>query len=273
MTDSTRPNPIRSAYGTLVLSLGVAVALWLLGNGALATPPIDSWTALRDWLADRSTTEAAIASLRAAGAVIALYLAIVSTLTIVAEATASAALARITRAVVPRSLHPLFYVAFGAGVATAAASLAVPRDDPPTQLATAMLHPPSDATATMFVVSATASHITTTTAASAPTATPIPPELLPLPADESIVDEHAPAPHPSTTDAPHTWTIAPGDHLWAVAAETLADAWRRAPTDTEVVPYWRDLIERNRSRLVDPSNPDYVLAGQVFELPEVPAHQ
>ena len=96
----------------------------------------------------------------------------------------------------------------------------------------------------------------------------VPPELLVDPPPTAAGPEPA-APAPIV--APRSWTIERGDHLWGVAFETLADSWRRPPTDMEVVPYWRALIERNRARLVDPSNADYVLPGQVFELPDVPA--
>jgi hypothetical protein len=56
-----------------------------------------------------------------------------------------------------------------------------------------------------------------------------------------------------------------------VAGETLADSWHRPPTEAEIVPYWRELIELNRGRLIDSANADYVLAGQTFVLPTVPA--
>jgi len=39
------------------------------------------------------------------------------------------------------------------------------------------------------------------------------------------------------------------------------------PTDAEVEPYWRRLIDLNRSRLVDPGNPDLIFPTQVFDLP------
>ena len=78
-----------------------------------------------------------------------------------------------------------------------------------------------------------------------------------------------PDPAPSVA-TPRTWTIAPGEHLWAVARETLADSWQRPPSDGEVARYWRELIETNRSRLIDSSNADYVLPGQTFVLPDVP---
>ena len=70
--------------------------------------------------------------------------------------------------------------------------------------------------------------------------------------------------------APTTWTVAPGESLWTIAEELLADAWQRAPSDGEVDPYWRTLVERNRGRLVDPGDADLIHPGQVLEVPPPP---
>lgn len=62
--------------------------------------------------------------------------------------------------------------------------------------------------------------------------------------------------------------VEPGDHLWGIAEAALALRIGREPTDEEVVPYWRTLIDANTDRLVDPANPDLILPGQVIELPD-----
>ena len=74
---------------------------------------------------------------------------------------------------------------------------------------------------------------------------------------------------PASASAPATWTIQRGDHLWGVAEATLARHLARSPTDAEITPYWSRLIETNRHRLIDPTNPDLVIAGQTFELPPI----
>jgi hypothetical protein len=196
------------------------------------------------------------------------YLGSVTGLTIVAKVASIEHLDRVARWLVPRSLRPLIGLAVGAGVVTAAASMTVPRDAPPTRLATVTLEAPTDATATMYFV--TEPVAVSTTLALAPTTSAPVTTLSPAPTFTPIaLQEHAPTVAP-TLAAPPTWTIAPGEHLWAVARETLADSWHRAPTDAEVTPYWRALIEINRSRLIDSTNADYVLAGQIFVLPDVP---
>jgi hypothetical protein len=254
----------RSAMRTACLALAIAVALWLLGRGALATPPVDSWTEFQRWLGERSTAEGAIAALRATAMVAACYLGVVTALTIAANVASMEGLDRVVRSLVPRSVRPLMGLAVGAGVATAAVSVTVPRDTAPTRVATITLEAPTDATATMYFVTESdppSSIVTTLAPTTSPPTTLVPPPVV----------TPATMPSAASTPAPLTWTIAPGEHLWAVARETLADSWQRAPTDAEVTPYWQQLIETNRSRLIDATNPDYVLAGQTFLLPDVPA--
>jgi hypothetical protein len=69
------------------------------------------------------------------------------------------------------------------------------------------------------------------------------------------------------TAAPPSWTVAPGDSFWSIAAETLAQAGT-APTDRRVIGYWRRVVEINRGRLLDPGNPDLLEPGQELVLPD-----
>lgn len=66
---------------------------------------------------------------------------------------------------------------------------------------------------------------------------------------------------------PDLWTVEPGDHLWHVAAATVARHTDRATSDADTARYLQVLIEENRDVLVDPGNPDLILPGQVFRLP------
>lgn len=91
-----------------------------------------------------------------------------------------------------------------------------------------------------------------------------------LPDDEAqptttTVAVPSPAPAPTTPQVDE-WVVAPGESFWSIAEDVLADALGREPSDGEIVPYWRGLIEANRDRLLSP-NPDLIRPGQVFLVP------
>jgi hypothetical protein len=104
-------------------------------------------------------------------------------------------------------------------------------------------------------------------------------------AAEAPLPEPAAPPEPTAPPAPTTpagagdsgapgahdvWEVRPGEHFWSIAEQVLATSWSRPPTDSEVASYWSSLVERNRSRLAHPADPDLVFAGQLMELPPVP---
>lgn len=92
---------------------------------------------------------------------------------------------------------------------------------------------------------------------------------LPLAPEES--DDPSPATPPSTAAPPapraDEWVVQPGDHLWGIAEQVLAERGDADPTDREVHRYWVQLIRANTDRLVDPDNPDLILPGQRMALP------
>lgn len=61
--------------------------------------------------------------------------------------------------------------------------------------------------------------------------------------------------------------VAPGDHLWSISERALGERLGRPPTDAEIVPFWLELIDTNRDRLLDPGNPDLIMPEQRFRLP------
>jgi nucleoid-associated protein YgaU len=93
-----------------------------------------------------------------------------------------------------------------------------------------------------------------------------------LPATTTTMLEPAPSLVEATPEpAAPTWLVQPGDHFWSIAERTLTTSWGRAPTDDEIVPYWHELIERNRDALADRDNANLIFPGQTFVLPAVPA--
>lgn len=85
----------------------------------------------------------------------------------------------------------------------------------------------------------------------------------------TVTGPTAPDPTPGDADLPTMWVIEPGDHLWKVAATTLARHLRRRPSTREVHEYWMAVIELNRASLIDRDNPDLIMVGQVIELPPI----
>ncbi len=62
-------------------------------------------------------------------------------------------------------------------------------------------------------------------------------------------------------------TVRPGDHLWGLSEGRLSQAIGRAPLDHEVAPYWREVVEANRERIRS-GNPDLIQPGEVVTLPD-----
>ena len=66
-------------------------------------------------------------------------------------------------------------------------------------------------------------------------------------------------------------TVEPGDHFWAIAEDTLTETWDRVPSDDEIVPYWRQLVDENRDRLLPPGDPDLIYPEQQLTIPTPPS--
>lgn len=94
------------------------------------------------------------------------------------------------------------------------------------------------------------------------------PEVPAGPPEDAVPVDHAAevAPAPPTTDT--TYTIRPGDHLWAIAERHVAEALGRTPTDAEIATYWAHLIDLNLPRLRS-GNPDLIFPGESIECPPV----
>jgi nucleoid-associated protein YgaU len=79
-----------------------------------------------------------------------------------------------------------------------------------------------------------------------------------------------PPPVPAPTGRPQPAgevVVAPGDSFWSLAEAHVAPGAR----PSALTAYWRRFVEANRSRLVDPANPDLLYAGQVLTLPPADA--
>jgi hypothetical protein len=98
-----------------------------------------------------------------------------------------------------------------------------------------------------------------------PTAPIVPPTTTP-PAPVMPPASATPAPAPRMGA---THTVAPGEHLWSIAATHIATSTGRATrhlTAAEIAPYWSRLVDMNRQRLRS-GNQNLVYPGEVLDLP------
>lgn len=235
------------AVAWLVLLVVSAVALRGGAEGVLAAPPIGSAGELTAWFDDRSPQAAAMALVRLLGECAVWYLLARSAVHLVGAAVRRETYVRALETTAPVLVRRLLDLGVGAGIVATTCSPTL--DFAGAEVPVAEVVP--SGTATMRPVTEPAP----TTATARPvgsTPRPSPPSAVP----------------PDVTGA--TVDVSPGDSFWRLAEETLASAWGRAPGDAEIDPYWRDLVELNRHRLLEPGNPDHLVPGQVLELPEVP---
>ena len=227
------------------------IAVWLTVLGAVlavlttagpAAPPASPERWAR-WLGDTPSVEAAFALVRVAALATGWYLAVVTAVGLGVRLVRAPGLAAAAdRLTVP----PLRRMLAGVGLATVGLAGGV-----------------STFAAPAVAVAATRAQPASTEPSAAPEST-VTMRWLP-PADAAATPAPAvaePAPEP-----PRSWTVGPGECFWSIADQVLARAWDRAPSDGEIVPYWRTLIEANRATLADPANPDLVYPGQTFTVP------
>ncbi len=69
-------------------------------------------------------------------------------------------------------------------------------------------------------------------------------------------------------DADRTVIVAKGDHLWKISEHHLYRVLGRQATNAEISPYWRRVIETNRTNLRS-GDPDLIYPGEVVTLPAV----
>lgn len=237
------------------LLTAVIVGFSALGSGALAAPPLTEPSAWQAWARSRESVQVAFTLGRLAVIALAWYLLGVTVVGAAARLLRWGRAVRLADLLTVPAVRRLLQSALGVGLATAALTTlpaggqAGPRA--PTAAAVELAEAREDALAVGGQAYAL---------------------MRPLDgqaATESMqVLEDAPV-QPGGRQAT-TWTVRPGEHFWAIAERVLTRAWGRSPSDAEVVPYWRQVIELNRVRLADPGNPDLVYPGQQFALPPPP---
>lgn len=230
----------RTVSAPLGFAAAVAV-LWAAGRGGLAAPP-DSVDGFVDWVSQRGAATASVALVRLAALAASAWLAVLTTVVVLAEAAGAARLAVTAEQALPRALRRAAGGVAGAGLASATvlggvAAVPAAAQEQPVAVAD---DGDGDGTVVMSVL-----------------------------ADDDPPPASAPDPEPSAPPSPpppDEWRVAPGDSFWSIAEEVVGEALRRDPSEPEVAAYWRTLVEANRSRLVTP-DPDLLLPGQSLLLP------
>jgi hypothetical protein len=235
--------------GTAALWLGglgtAAAALQWAGQGSLSAPPLTAPAQWAAWLDGRDPLTAAFSILRLVALGALWYLVAVTLLGAGLRAAGAASLVRVTDRFtigpVRRMLAGSVSLGLAASgvVAVAAPALRLPAAVAQTSTTSTTVVPP--ATVTMHLLGPAEP----VTATPAPLVTPV----------------SQPAP------APDRWTVKPGECFWTIAEDVLATHLGRVPTDAEIIPYWRRLIEANRSELAHRDNPDLIFPAQVFVVP------
>lgn len=83
-------------------------------------------------------------------------------------------------------------------------------------------------------------------------------------ADETV---RVPVEAPANGALSETVIVAKGDHLWKISKRHLETRMQRLPANSEINPYWREVIEQNLDNLRS-GDPDLIYPGEVIEMPE-----
>lgn len=242
-----RRPPALDLAGYVLALMATLVGLHLLDAGALAAPPFLAGTgALRRWLDARDAAAAVFALIRLGAVIVTWYLLVTALAALALRAMGAARAATLAEALSLPAARRLVQAVAGVSLAASAVGVA------------GALTAPGAAGAA--VRRASSEQVVS---------------MHPLPEDEVVMRRLPDLPdlpelHSERAPAPGSWTIRAGDHFWRVAEEVLTSAWGRRARGREITTYWRQLVEANRGRLVDPNNDDLLIPGQVIELPAPP---
>lgn len=232
------------AIGGWAMAAGVVWLLHGTGRGDLAAPPIGSLGELTAWFDGTEPATAVFAVVRLVALAGAWYLLAVLLLGTLARLFGAGWYTRAADAVTVPVVRRAVVGLLGVGVLPPVDDAATPTE---TLVVLDAAVPPD--TETLIVLDDTAS------GDGGATLSWIPPRKARTPVAVPNLD------------AAETWVIEPGEHLWGIAETHLADRWGRPPTTPEITRYWRTVIDHNRTRLLNPADPDLVVPHQIIELP------
>ena len=253
-------HPIRPARLAGLISVLVASLVLVWSIPAASLPGLGATT--DGWFREIDPADGLLAVLRIMVLAGLAYLLAATLLLLASTAIRSSTVNRLAASWTGPALQRFLRTSVGLGIGTmtslhtlAAGAAPPPAHDSPEPVPAASAEPTAEETTTLTRVDDPVPAAQSEPGAEAPDPPPVEPE----PAVTT----------PAAADPTDWWTVAPGDHLWRIAEETLADHGA-APSPDEVASYWRTLCETNHDRLVDPDNPDLIMPGQQIALPPVP---
>ena len=223
-----------------------ALALQSAGHGPLAAPPLTEPAQWAAWLDGRDPLIAAFAILRIVALAGLWYLAAVTVVGAGLRAAGAVSLVRLTDRLTIGPVRRLLAGSVSLGLAASSAVV----------LAAPAIRLPAAVAQTSTTSSTTTGPPATVTMHRLGPAEPL--AVSPVP---QVSQVSTPAP------AADRWTVKPGECFWTIAEDVLARHLGRPVTDAEIVPYWRRLIEANRSELAHHDNPDLIFPFQTFVIP------
>jgi hypothetical protein len=229
--------PRLALLGLTGFGLAAFVALDHAGTGVLSPPDVahpETWAA---WAASRTPGQVAAALVRVAAMAMSGWLVLTVAFALVASIRPASRVGRGAHRLAPAAIRRVVEAALGAGLSVSVALPATP----------AFAAPPPAAADDVAVL-----------------------HRLDETPEEMAPEEMRPPPAPATPVGSPTWIVEPGDHLWGIAERILEEAWGRRPADHEIAPFWRALVDENRSHLVRASNPSLIYPGQTFDVPAPP---
>ena len=262
--------------------VAAAAALLLdLSGGGLPAPPLTQPDRLDDWWNAQGTALATLSVVRVAGLALCCYLMLISVLAVLAAITrwrwmavftwwvatpalrrmligGSMAVALSAPSGAAASPAPYSVTDIGASAAAEPQRFTVGPDTPaaPAEYSVVDVGPARAWAAEPYTARDIGSAAAFIPAPDTAQARNAPADINPTPETPT---EHLPAEHPG-----NTWMVMPGDNLWAIAADVVAE--RTGDTDPRsVLDYWLRLIDANSETLGD--NPDLIFPGQIIHLP------
>jgi hypothetical protein len=93
----------------------------------------------------------------------------------------------------------------------------------------------------------------------------LPTRQMPVP---EVGDPESVAPQTTVPNEPTEVVVKSGDHMWSLAEQRLIQVRGRGVSDTEIAPYWLQVIGVNLSRIRS-GDPDLIFPGEILLLPGV----